>query len=110
MANDGWTITPGSLQQRFDATGGTDPVARGETLFNTKAISINGVRGLNPDGPVATFQTTDPGRALITGKWADRGRFKGPILRGSPRARPAFTTAARPLSIRCSTSTPRASA
>ncbi len=26
-------------------------VARGETLFNTKAISINGVRGLNPDGP-----------------------------------------------------------
>jgi len=25
---------------------------------------------------------TDPGRALITGKWKDIGRFKGPILRG----------------------------
>jgi cytochrome c peroxidase len=25
---------------------------------------------------------TDPGRALITGKWKDVGRFKGPILRG----------------------------
>jgi cytochrome c peroxidase len=26
--------------------------------------------------------TTDPGRALVTGKWKDVGRFKGPILRG----------------------------
>jgi hypothetical protein len=26
-------------------------------------------------------QVTDPGRALITGKWKDVGRFKGPILR-----------------------------
>jgi len=25
-----------------------------------------------------TVQTSDPGRALITGKWADIGRFKGP--------------------------------
>ena len=29
-----------------------------------------------------TVQTTDPGRALISGKWNDIGRFKGPILRG----------------------------
>ena len=28
-----------------------------------------------------TVQTTDPGRALITGKWADIGKFEGPILR-----------------------------
>jgi cytochrome c peroxidase len=27
-----------------------------------------------------TTQTTDPGRAMITGKWADIGKFKGPIL------------------------------
>jgi hypothetical protein len=26
-------------------------------------------------------QMTDPGRALIIGKWSDIGRFKGPILR-----------------------------
>ena len=31
-----------------------------------------------------TVQTTDPGRALITGKWADIGKVKGP---DSPRTR-----------------------
>ena len=35
----------------------------------------------------ATVQTTDPGRALISGKWKDIGRFKGPTLRAlAPRA------------------------
>jgi cytochrome c peroxidase len=35
----------------------------------------------------ATVKTTDPGRALITGKWNDIGRFKGPTLRAlAPRA------------------------
>jgi cytochrome c peroxidase len=35
----------------------------------------------------ATVQTTDPGRALITGRWQDVGRFKGPTLRAlAPRA------------------------
>ena len=34
-----------------------------------------------------TVQTTDPGRALITGQWADIGKFKGPILRGAGGAR-----------------------
>jgi cytochrome c peroxidase len=38
----------------------------------------------------ATVQTTDPGRALITGKWADIGRFKGPILRALPTRAPYF--------------------
>ncbi|MEO5883807.1 MAG: cytochrome C [Caldimonas sp.] len=35
----------------------------------------------------AIVQTTDPGRALISGKWKDIGRFKGPTLRAlAPRA------------------------
>jgi cytochrome c peroxidase len=34
--------------------------------------------------------TTDPGRALITGKWKDIGRFKGPILRGLATRAPYF--------------------
>ncbi len=34
--------------------------------------------------------TTDPGRALITGKWKDIGRFKGPILRGLASRAPYF--------------------
>jgi cytochrome c peroxidase len=37
-----------------------------------------------------TVQTTDPGRALITGKWADMGKVKGPILRGLASRAPYF--------------------
>lgn len=36
-----------------------------------------------------TVETTDPGRALVTGKWKDIGRFKGPILR-SVASRPPY--------------------
>ena len=39
---------------------------------------------------LATVQTTDPGRALITGRWKDIGRFKGPILRGLSARAPYF--------------------
>jgi cytochrome c peroxidase len=51
-----------------------------------------------PDLPLYTLrntttgeivQTTDPGRALVTGKWNDIGRFKGPVLR-SLAARPPY--------------------
>ena len=38
----------------------------------------------------AIIQTTDPGRALVTGKWKDIGRFKGPILRGLAARAPYF--------------------
>jgi hypothetical protein len=37
-----------------------------------------------------TVETTDPGRALITGKWTDIGKFKGPILRGLAGRAPYF--------------------
>lgn len=51
------------------------------------------------DMPLYTFrnnttgeviQTTDPGRALITGKWKDMSLFKGPILRGLAARAPYF--------------------
>jgi cytochrome c peroxidase len=115
-------------------------VARGQALFNTKAITISGVSGINdeavfgtpqklvgtcttchdtPNGgnhsvvaplniglvdasrrtadmPLYTLRNkttgetvkvTDPGRALIDGKWSHIGRFKGPMLRNlAPRA------------------------
>jgi cytochrome c peroxidase len=35
-------------------------------------------------------RTTDPGRAMITGKFADVGKFKGPILRGLAARAPYF--------------------
>jgi cytochrome c peroxidase len=52
-----------------------------------------------PDMPLYTLRnkatgeliaTTDPGRALLTGKWQDVGRFKGPILRGLAARAPYF--------------------
>jgi cytochrome c peroxidase len=35
-------------------------------------------------------KTSDPGRALLTGKWADIGKFKGPVLRGLASRPPYF--------------------
>src|SRR5262245_50218182 len=40
--------------------------------------------------PFETKVVTDPGRALITGKWKDVGRFKGPVLRGLAGRAPYF--------------------
>ena len=37
-----------------------------------------------------TVRTTDPGRAMITGKWADVSKFKGPILRALAARAPYF--------------------
>jgi cytochrome c peroxidase len=37
-----------------------------------------------------TYTVTDPGRALITGKCADIGKTKGPILRGLSARAPYF--------------------
>jgi cytochrome c peroxidase len=115
-------------------------VARGQEIFNSKPIAIQGVKGLNdelnqpliqgtctlchdtpnvgnhsapapldlgltdesrrtPDMPLYTLQctatgqlikTTDPGRALVTGKCKDIGRFKGPILRNLAARAPYF--------------------
>jgi cytochrome c peroxidase len=52
-----------------------------------------------PDMPLYTLRnkttgglrlTTDPGRALVTGKWEDIGKFKVPTLRGLPARAPYF--------------------
>jgi hypothetical protein len=128
-----------------------ESVARGEEVFNTTAINITGVTGLNDvlnqpgisgfcgtchdtpnvgnhsvkaplnigianagsSAPPAldisglpvftlkctargnplfgqTFEVTDPGRALISGKCADIGKVKGPILRGLAARAPYF--------------------
>ena len=36
------------------------------------------------------IKTTDPGRAMITGKWNDIGKFKGPVLRALAARPPYF--------------------
>lgn len=62
-------------------------------------IGIAAASRRTPDMPLYTFrnrtsgetvQVTDPGRALITGKWKDIGKFKGPILRGLSARAPYF--------------------
>jgi cytochrome c peroxidase len=42
------------------------------------------------------FKVTDPGRALITGKCSDIGRFKAPVLRGLASRAPYFHNGAAP--------------
>jgi cytochrome c peroxidase len=62
-------------------------------------IGLTDVSRRTPDLPLytlqniathATVQTTDPGRAMVTGKWADIGKFKGPILRALAARAPYF--------------------
>jgi cytochrome c peroxidase len=63
------------------------------------AIGISDGARRTPDMPLYTLrnkatgetvQTTDPGRALITGKWKDMSRFKGPVLRALATRAPYF--------------------
>lgn len=62
-------------------------------------IGLTDASRRTPDLPLYTlrnktsgeiFETTDPGRALITGKWKHRSLFKGPILRGLAARAPYF--------------------
>ena len=53
----------------------------------TPDLPLYTLRNLSTD---ETIQTTDPGRALITGKWADIGKFKGPTLRALSSRAPYF--------------------
>ncbi|HEV3057534.1 MAG TPA: hypothetical protein VGY48_04760 [Vicinamibacterales bacterium] len=62
-------------------------------------IGLTDVSRRTPDMPLFTLrnlsthqtvQTTDPGRAMISGKWADIGKFKGPVLRGLAARAPYF--------------------
>ena len=62
-------------------------------------IGISDENRRTPDMPLYTLRskltgavvkTTDPGRALISGKWADIGKFKGPTLRALAARPPYF--------------------
>ena len=51
---------------------------------------VNGCPNPFNAGQPASFYTTDPGRALITGNCSDLNRIKGPILRGLAARAPYF--------------------
>lgn len=71
-------------------------------FFDVGIANISALRPRSPEMPLYTLQcvsgrlagktieTTDPGRALITGKCADIGRFKVPVLRGLAARAPYF--------------------
>ena len=62
-------------------------------------IGLSDASTRTPDLPLYTvrnkltgseIQTSDPGRAMISGRWNDVGKFKGPILRGLAARAPYF--------------------
>jgi len=58
------------------------------TLQQKCVILGDGTKTVGPGCPSQTV--TDPGRALISGRFADIGKFKGPILRGLAARAPYF--------------------
>jgi cytochrome c peroxidase len=69
------------------------PVAEGgDGVHNRFGLAVGDlpVYTLCPKSGGAPKVVTDPGRALVTGKWKDVGRFKGPILRGLAGRAPYF--------------------
>jgi hypothetical protein len=84
-------------------TGGQDGGAFGNSIGNAIGnFTSGGLAGefRTPDLPLYTLRqkaapnairkTTDPGRALITGSWADVNKFKAPSLRGLAGHAPYF--------------------
>jgi cytochrome c peroxidase len=75
------------------------PNVGGHSVALPVDIGVTDASRRTPDMPLytlrnkstgATRQTTDPGRALLTGKWKDIGKFKGPLLRGLASRAPYF--------------------
>ncbi len=59
-------------------------------LTNPLGVSYLPVITLVNNTTNETVQTTDPGRAMISGKWADISKVKGPVLRGLASRAPYF--------------------
>jgi hypothetical protein len=69
------------------------PIAAAIAQLSMPDLPIYLIQGCpNPfaSGEPESFYTTDPGRALISGKCADFNRIKGPILRGLAARAPYF--------------------
>ncbi len=75
------------------------PGTGGHSIDETMAIDPEPSNGPPADLPMytlrrasdgTTVQLNDPGRALVTGKWADVGKFKVPGLRGLAMRAPYF--------------------
>ena len=56
----------------------------------TGAVNCGDYQGNETLGIPGDTVTSDPGRAMVTGKWVDIGKFKPPILRGLATRSPYF--------------------
>jgi cytochrome c peroxidase len=88
------SLIPGTCTTCHDAPNAGDhsvpaplDIGIADASRRTPDLPLYTLRNLNTQ---QTIQTTDPGRALSTGKWKDIGRFKGPILRGLAARAPYF--------------------
>jgi cytochrome c peroxidase len=75
------------------------PNVGGRSTFQVFDVGVSAPERRSPSVPLYTFrnkttgdtiQTTDPGRALISGLWADMNKFKVPGLRGLSARPPYF--------------------
>jgi cytochrome c peroxidase len=69
-----------------------DPLAAALAQLNSPEVPVYALRCSTALGAPSnvTIETTDPGRAMISGRCADIGKFKGPILRAVPAHAPYF--------------------
>lgn len=96
----GFNDLPG--REHVAATCGTCHNAPNAGSSSTGALMNLGVERIfrrQPEEPLYTLRNTrtgeqvatrDPGRALVTGRWADVGKFKVPVLRGLAARPPYF--------------------
>jgi cytochrome c peroxidase len=92
--NLGVAVIPGTCGTCHDS-----PNAGNHSLSVPLNIGLADASRRTPDLPLFTLknnatgemvQTSDPGRAMVSGKWADIGKFKGPVLRGLAARAPYF--------------------
>ena len=67
---------------------GVADVPGGNNVLDTSYLPVISI--CQKPSLVNCVQTTDPGRAMVTGNFADVGKFKGPILRGLAARAPYF--------------------
>jgi cytochrome c peroxidase len=92
------TTPTGTIEATCSGCHNTPNVGSSST-FRFFDVGVSNAARRSPNVPLYTFrhkmtgeriQTTDPGRGVITGLWADMNRFKVPGLRGLASRPPFF--------------------
>ena len=90
---------PGPIQAGTCTICHDTPNAGDHSIAMPLNIGVADAARRTPDMPLYTLQnsatgdvvqTTDPGRAMVTGRWSDVGKFKGPVLRAMAARGPYF--------------------